>query len=34
VRRLLLRTCVLERVSGPLADQLTGVRAESGSCTS
>jgi LuxR family maltose regulon positive regulatory protein len=24
VRRLLLRTCVLERVSGPLADRLTG----------
>jgi LuxR family maltose regulon positive regulatory protein len=26
VRRLLLRTCILERVNGPLADLLTGTR--------
>jgi LuxR family maltose regulon positive regulatory protein len=32
VRRLLLRTCLVERVSGELADALTGVRAGIGSC--
>ena len=32
VRRLLLRTSVLERVNGELADLLTGDRAGSGSC--
>jgi LuxR family transcriptional regulator, maltose regulon positive regulatory protein len=32
VRRLLLRTCLVERVSGQLADALTGVRAGIGSC--
>ena len=32
VRVLLLRTSLLERVSGPLAERLTGVSAPSGSC--
>jgi ATP/maltotriose-dependent transcriptional regulator MalT len=32
VRRLLLRTCLVERISGGLADALTGGRAASGSC--
>ena len=32
VRQLLLRTSVLERVSGPLADHLAAARAQSGSC--
>ena len=34
VRELLLRTSILDRVSGPLADALTGGRARSGSCRS
>jgi LuxR family transcriptional regulator, maltose regulon positive regulatory protein len=34
VRRLLSRTSVLERVSGPLADQLTGGLAGNGFCSS
>jgi LuxR family maltose regulon positive regulatory protein len=34
VRRLLLRTSVVERVNGELADLLTGVQVVSGCCRS